>query len=79
MIGPNEGDFAPSCPHCKNGLNLHQPDESSPDQLLATCDSCFRWFCLLELGSDGLDVLMIELPGKTMVEEALGRLPVDQR
>jgi hypothetical protein len=79
MIGSNEGGFSRRCPHCNVGLNLHQPDECSPDQLLATCDACFRWYCLMELGDEHENVLMIELPGKAMIEMALAKDSASQR
>jgi hypothetical protein len=78
LVDPESGS-SPICPHCDSALNLHQPDETSPEQLLATCDTCFRWFCLVELGTESVDVLMIELPGKSMIEKALSRDAVDQR
>ena len=31
-------------PECQVPLNLHQPDEDQPSQLLGTCDCCSRWF-----------------------------------
>jgi hypothetical protein len=78
MIGRDEGFSPPICPHCDGGLNLHQPDESLPDQLLGTCDTCFRWYCLVELGKKGAEVLMIELPSKSVIEAAFSRDAVDQ-
>ena len=59
----------PSCPRCDEPLNLHQPDESSPSQLLATCDQCLGWYSLFELKDGEREFLMLELPTKQMVEE----------
>lgn len=42
MIDLEAEDTVPSCPHCEQLLNLLQPDQSLPNQLLATCDSCLR-------------------------------------
>jgi hypothetical protein len=32
------------CPVCGCELELHQPDESLADRLLATCGECKSWF-----------------------------------
>ena len=58
-------------------FNLHQPDECTPDQLLATCDSCFRWYCLVERGDREMRVLMVELPSKSVIEKAFRETPKD--
>jgi hypothetical protein len=60
-----------SCPDCDQGLNLHQPDETSPDHLLATCDSCTRWFALHELSGDGIEYAMFEIPSLGIVGSLL--------
>ncbi len=70
MIELERGDSAPCCPLCDQLLNLHQPDESLPDQLLATCDSCLRWFSLFGIGADPSRFLMLDLPDKAMIEAA---------
>lgn len=70
MIDLQAEDAAPCCPLCDQLLNLHQPDESLPDQLLATCDSCLRWYCLFGTGEDSNQFLMLDLPDKSMIEEA---------
>jgi hypothetical protein len=59
----------PSCPQCNEPLNLHQPDESSPGQLLATCDQCLGWYSLFELKDGASEFLMLELPTKRMVDK----------
>ena len=61
---------APCCPLCEQLLNLHQPDESLPNQLLATCDSCLRWYSLFGIGENPSQFLMLDLPDKSMIEEA---------
>jgi hypothetical protein len=63
-------DAALSCPHCEQVLNLHQPDESMPNQLLATCDSCQRWYMLFSTGEDSSQFLMLDLPDKPALEQA---------
>ena len=59
----------PMCPNCNHPLDLHQPDENAPENLLATCDSCSRWYFLSEVGKQGRDVLLVELPSRSIVEE----------
>jgi hypothetical protein len=63
-------DTAPCCPRCEQLLNLHQPDESLPDRLLATCDSCLRWYSLFGIGAEPSQFLMLDLPDKSMIDEA---------
>ncbi len=63
-------DTVPCCPHCEQLLDLHQPDESLPNQLLATCDSCPRWYSLFGIGEESNQFLMLDLPDKSMIEEA---------
>jgi hypothetical protein len=50
------------CTKCHVPLNLHQPDEERPSQLLGTCDACSRWFFLVESESDWEGMLLFELP-----------------
>jgi len=69
MIDLQAEDTAPCCPLCEQLLNLHQPDESLPNQLLATCDSCLRWYVLFGIGDDPSQFLMLDLPDKLMIDE----------
>jgi len=50
------------CPDCQIPLDLHQPDEDEPAQLLGTCDGCSKWFFLLETEPDWSGTLLFELP-----------------
>ncbi len=70
MIDLEAEDTVPCCPHCEQLLNLHQPDESLPNQLLATCHSCLRWYSLFGIGEESNQFLMLDLPEKSMIEEA---------
>ena len=70
MIDLEAEDMAPCCPHCEQLLNLLQPDQSLPNQLLATCDSCLRWYSLFGIGENSNQFLMLDLPDKSMIEEA---------
>jgi hypothetical protein len=79
MIELETAGSAPCCPLCDQLLNLHQPDESLPDQLLATCDSCLRWFSLFGIGADPRQFLMLDLPDKAMIEAARSTDGPDRR
>jgi hypothetical protein len=50
------------CSECQVPLNLHQPDEEQPSQLLGTCECCSRWFFLVESELDWEGMLLFELP-----------------
>jgi hypothetical protein len=62
------GESETVCEHCQEPLNLHQPDESLPSQLLATCGSCSRWFSLVGVDAEGSEYLMVELPSRSQLE-----------
>jgi hypothetical protein len=47
----------PSCPHCEDPLDLHQPDSAQPDRLLGTCPDCRAWFLIAPQAR-----LMVRLP-----------------
>jgi hypothetical protein len=57
------------CTTCQAPLNLHQPDEEQPSQLLGTCDSCFRWFLLVESELDWEGMLLFELPSAETIRK----------
>lgn len=59
------------CTSCSVPLNLHQPDEDSPTQLLGTCDCCSRWFLLVESELDGEETFMFELPSAEAIRATL--------
>jgi hypothetical protein len=59
------------CPNCQVPLNLHQPDEERPSQLLGTCDCCSRWFLLVESELDWDGTLMFELPSADSIRAML--------
>jgi hypothetical protein len=67
-------EAAPACPSCDLELNLHQPDEKLPGQLLATCESCCQWFSLMEIGDDPTILLMVELPSRSAIEAEMGKV-----
>jgi hypothetical protein len=51
------------CPGCHIPLDLHQPDEELPSQLLGTCEWCLKWFFLVEIDADWNGSFLFELPG----------------
>ncbi len=55
------------CPTCQIPLNLSQPDEEQPSQLLGTCECCSRWFFLVESELDWEGMLLFELPSAETV------------
>jgi len=59
------------CPECQVTLNLHQPDEDQPSQLLGTCDCCSKWFFLVENDVDCDEMLLFELPTAETIRAAL--------
>ena len=76
LVGPatGEGSWTNSlcCTACRAPLNLHQPDEEKPSQLLGTCDVCSRWFFLVESELDWEGTLLFELPSAETIRAALG-------
>ncbi len=70
VINLDQDESSPCCPVCEQVLNLHQPDENLPSQLLATCDSCQRWYCLFGITEDPNRFFMLALPERAMIEEA---------
>jgi hypothetical protein len=78
VIKPETLEYPPVCPCCGQELSLHQPDENLPTQLLATCDDCSRWFSLIECSDDGSEILMVELPGRSMIEEIVLKLSLNR-
>jgi hypothetical protein len=60
------------CPNCHVPLNLHQPDEEQPSQLLGTCGCCSRWFFLVESELDRDGTLLFELPSAETLRTMFG-------
>jgi hypothetical protein len=57
-----EDSYSPWCPSCREHLDLHQPDETCPGQLLAVCVSCGRWYVWLEEGEEGSGSVLVAIP-----------------
>src|ERR1700677_5051807 len=50
------------CTTCRVPLNLHQPDEETPSQLLVRCDCGSRWFFLVESELDWEGMMLFDRP-----------------
>jgi hypothetical protein len=79
MIDLEAEDTETSCPLCDQVLNLHQPDENMPTQLLATCDCCLRWYALFAISEDSNQFLMLDLPDKSVIDKAHFRNGLEDR
>src|SRR4051794_36713244 len=55
-----EGLEPPQCRDCLTTLNLHQPDEGRPDQLLGTCADCGAWYLIEASGT--AEAFQFDLP-----------------
>jgi hypothetical protein len=53
------------CPDCRGTLTLHQPDEASPDLLLAACGRCQGWLLI-----DVSEGIMVRWPSRQALREA---------
>jgi hypothetical protein len=60
------------CPECEVPLDLHQPDDNEPTQLLGVCGSCNKWYFLVEIESDWNGALLFELPSARAIRAMLG-------
>jgi hypothetical protein len=67
---PGHQPGAWQCLECREALDAHQPDESNPGRLLATCPECGDWYILDEL-DEGSRCLMIRLPAPSDIERTL--------
>jgi hypothetical protein len=63
------------CPGCHIPLDLHQPDEELPSQLLGICEWCAKWFFLVEIDADWKESLLFELPGADDIRSLMAALP----
>src|ERR1035438_7166493 len=70
----NVGAISLCCPDCQVPLDLHQPDQDEPMQLLGTCGCCSRWFFVVELDSDWDETLLLELPSAETIRLAHANL-----
>ena len=62
------------CPHCREELELHQPDATNPDRLLGTCGSCGSWYIVEDI--DGALSVLARLPDRAELGQALDRAGV---
>jgi hypothetical protein len=59
------------CPECEVPLDLHQPDDNEPTQLLGVCASCSRWYFVVEVESTWNNALLFELPSAGSIRAML--------
>ena len=65
-LDPDADEFlAVACPICGETLSFYQPDEASPDRLIATCPGCQGWHLV-----DLTEAIMIRLPDRRAVRDA---------
>lgn len=69
---PNHPDgLTPTaCLRCGGSLEIHQPDASMPERMLATCESCKAWH-LIECEPEIDPMVVVLLPGGEALRKAL--------
>jgi hypothetical protein len=68
----SQGIEPPQCRGCEAKLTLHQPDEDSPEHLLATCGGCGGWF-LIEITQDGTEAFLLDLPNIALFRSVVAK------
>jgi hypothetical protein len=68
-MSPNVGSLC--CPECEIPLDLHQPDDDEPTQLMGICGACGKWFFLVEIESGWNGALLFELPSARAIRAML--------
>jgi hypothetical protein len=58
------------CRDCRTMLNVHQPDENRPEQLLATCGGCGSWY-LIVVGERDREAFLFDLPNVSLIRAAV--------
>jgi hypothetical protein len=66
----DQGLEAPRCRDCRTALNVHQPDENRPEQLLATCARCGGWY-LIVFGGEYTEAFLFDLPNVGLIRAAV--------
>jgi hypothetical protein len=74
VVSTNSWANSLCCPKCQVRLDLHQPNEDEPSQLLGTCDCCCGWFFLVESDLDREGTLLFELPRADTIRATLAAL-----
>jgi hypothetical protein len=66
----HDGLVSPCCHKCGTQLDIHQPDEGSPDHLLGTCRDCGSWH-MIEMAPGRREALLFDMPGVDFVRKTL--------
>jgi hypothetical protein len=66
----DQGLETPRCRECRKALNVHQPDENRPEQLLATCEGCGGWY-LIVVGDQDTEAFLFDLPNVSLIRAAV--------
>jgi hypothetical protein len=61
----------PDCPSCEVQLDLHQPHDGRPWDLLGYCEGCDRWFRVVRPEEGDGPTVACELPGPAVIRERL--------
>lgn len=67
-----DGFVSPFCQKCQTELDIHQPQEHDPNELLGTCSQCGCWH-LIQVAPGGAEALLINLPSVEFVRETLAK------
>ena len=75
-----DGFVSARCQKCETELEIHQPQENDPQELLGTCTHCGCWH-LIQVAPDGTEALLFNIPGIDFVRETLAqaRKEADQK
>jgi hypothetical protein len=68
----SDGFVSALCQKCQTKLEIHQPRENDPNELLGTCGQCGCWH-LIQVSPDGVGALLFNIPGVEFVRETLAR------
>ncbi len=72
-----EGADPTPCPRCQIPLEFHQPDENTPDRLLATCEHCDAWFYVASGVKEG-EAVLVHLPTPERILAEVSALAPDR-
>jgi hypothetical protein len=65
-----DGFVSAVCQKCQTKLDINQPQENDPNELLGTCSHCGCWH-LIQVSPDGAEALLFNVPGVDFVRATL--------